>query len=102
PHCPRAPSSPLPYTTLFRSVAGAAGMELKETEPLASTPSEDEAIEIITAFIQLYRENAKYLDRAYKWVAKVGLDWVKERVVQDPDRKSTRLNSSHVKNSYAV
>ena len=22
--------------------------------------------------IQLYRENAKYLDRAYKWVAKVG------------------------------
>ncbi|SIS96291.1 nitrite reductase large subunit NirB [Paracoccus saliphilus] len=65
------------------SVAGAAGMEVKETEHLASTPSEDEAVEIITAFIQLYRENAKYLDRPYKWVAKVGLDWVIERVVDD-------------------
>jgi len=62
------------------SVAGAAGMEVKETEPLASTPCEDEAVEIITAFIQLYRENARYLDRPYKWVAKVGLDWVKEQI----------------------
>jgi len=65
------------------SVAGAAGMEVKETEHLASTPSEDEAVEIIAAFVQLYREHAKYLDRPYKWVAKVGLDWVKERVVDD-------------------
>ncbi len=65
------------------SVAGAAGMELKETEALASTPSEDEAVEIITAFIQLYREHARYLDRPYKWVAKVGLDWVKAQVVED-------------------
>src|SRR5690606_30018611 len=99
PHCPRAPSSPLPYTTLFRSVAGAAGMELKETEPLASTPSEDEAIEIITAFIQLYRENAKYLDRAYKWVAKVGLDWVKERVVQDPDERRALVERFEISQS---
>lgn len=65
------------------SVAGAAGMELKETELLATMPTEDEAVELITAFLQLYRENARYLDRAYKWVAKVGLDWVKDRVVDD-------------------
>lgn len=65
-------------------VAGAAGMDVKETERLADVATEEEAIEMITAFIQLYRENAKYLDRPYKWVAKVGLDWVKERVVDDP------------------
>ena len=64
-------------------VAGAAGMDVKETERLADVATEEEAIEMITAFIQLYRENAKYLDRPYKWVAKVGLDWVKERVVED-------------------
>ncbi|MGR3250716.1 MAG: nitrite reductase large subunit NirB [Paracoccus sp. (in: a-proteobacteria)] len=70
------------------SVAGAAGMEVKETEHLASTPSEDEAVEIITAFVQLYREEARYLDRAWKWVAKVGLDWVTARVVDDlPNRR---------------
>ncbi|WP_276716432.1 nitrite reductase large subunit NirB [Pseudooceanicola nitratireducens] len=64
-------------------VAGAAGMDVKETERLADATTEEEAIELTTAFIQLYRENAKYLDRPYKWVAKVGLDWVKERVVDD-------------------
>ena len=61
-------------------VAGAAGMDVKETERLVDLPTEGEAIEWITAFIQLYRENAKYLDRPYKWVAKVGLDWVKDRL----------------------
>lgn len=70
------------------SVAGAAGMELKETEHLASTPSEDEAVQITAAFVQLYREHAKYLDRPYKWVAKVGLDWVKAQVVDDLDNRA--------------
>lgn len=69
-------------------VAGAAGMDVKETERLADVPTEQEAIDLAVAFIQLYRENAKYLDRPYKWVAKVGLDWVKARVVDDPDERA--------------
>ncbi|MBU3029537.1 nitrite reductase large subunit NirB [Paracoccus marinaquae] len=81
------------------SVAGAAGMELKETEHLASTPSEDEAVEIITAFVQLYREHAKYLDRPYKWVAKVGLDWVKERVVDDLDNRRALVERFEISQS---
>lgn len=65
-------------------VAGAAGMDVKETERLADVATEAEALDMITAFMQLYRENAKYLDRPYKWVAKVSLDWVKEQVF-DPE-----------------
>ncbi|MGP6088593.1 nitrite reductase large subunit NirB [Antarctobacter jejuensis] len=68
------------------SVAGAAGMDVKETERLVDVKTEEEAIEWTTAFVQLYRENAKYLDRAYKWVAKVGLDWVKEVLADDAER----------------
>ena len=68
-------------------VAGAAGMDVKETERLAKATSEDETIEIICAFVQLYRENAKYLDRPYKWVAKVGMDWVREKIVDDLDSR---------------
>jgi nitrite reductase (NADH) large subunit len=68
-------------------VAGAAGMDLKETERLADVATEAEAIEMTVAFIQLYRENAKYLERPYKWVAKVGLDWVKNHVVADADNR---------------
>ncbi|KNG95119.1 nitrite reductase large subunit NirB [Pseudaestuariivita atlantica] len=69
-------------------VAGAAGMDVKETERLCDVVTEAEAIDVTIAFVQLYRENAKYLDRPYKWVAKVGLDWVKERVVNDLDERA--------------
>ena len=64
-------------------VGGAAGMDVRETERLVDVASEEEAIAVTVAFVQLYRENAKYLDRPYKWLGKVGLDWVRERVM-DP------------------
>jgi nitrite reductase [NAD(P)H] large subunit len=70
------------------SVGGAAGMELKETEALAKVATEQEAIDVTVAFVQLYRENARYLHRAYKWVARVGLDWVKARVVDDLEQRA--------------
>ncbi len=66
-------------------VGGAAGMDLKETQRLADVATEEEAMELTVAFIQLYREHAKYLDRPYKWLAKVGLDWVRERIVDNAD-----------------
>ncbi len=69
-------------------VGGAAGMDLKEIERLAKVETEEEALDLIAAFTQLYRENAKYLDRPYKWIAKVGLDWVIERVVDDLEERA--------------
>ena len=69
------------------SVAGAAGMDVRETERLCDVATEAEAIDVTVAFVQLYRENAKYLDRAYKWVAKVGLDWVQDKIA-DPDERA--------------
>lgn len=68
-------------------VGGAAGMDLKETQRLIDVPTEEEAIAVTIAFVQLYRENAKYLDRPYKWLAKVGLDWVRERVMDPVERQ---------------
>ncbi|MEM6905565.1 MAG: (2Fe-2S)-binding protein, partial [Pseudomonadota bacterium] len=64
-------------------VAGAAGMDVRETIPLGKTTTEEEALDLIVAFVQLYREHAKYLDRPYKWVAKVGIEWVRSVVVDD-------------------
>ena len=67
-------------------VGGAAGMDLKEIEPLIKVATEEEALEYTLAFVQLYRENAKYLDRPYKWIAKVGIDWVREKVGDNAER----------------
>jgi len=70
------------------SVAGAAGMDVKETELLCTVPTEEEAMEVIAAFVQLYRENARYLHRIYKWVAKVSLDWCKAQIADPATRRA--------------
>lgn len=80
------------------SVAGAAGMDVKMTESLIDVVTEAEVEEWVTAFVQLYRENAKYLDRAYKWVAKVGLDWVKEEL-SDPDTRKALVERFDISQS---
>jgi nitrite reductase [NAD(P)H] large subunit len=80
-------------------VAGAAGMDLLKTQPLAKATTEQEAIDMSVAFIQLYREHARYLDRPYKWVDKVGLDWVKERVVDDLDERAALCERFEVSQS---
>ena len=45
-------------------VAGAAGMELIKTEALAKVSSEQEAVDLTVAFVQLYREHATLLGPA--------------------------------------
>ncbi|MCF2872665.1 nitrite reductase large subunit NirB [Octadecabacter sp. G9-8] len=76
------------------SIGGAAGMDVKETELLCQVPTEEDAILVIKAITQLYRENAKYLDRIYKWMAKVGLDWIKDRVAAERDALVERFELS--------
>ena len=53
-----------------------------------SESTEQEAIDLTVAFVQLYRENAKYLDRPYKWVDKVGIEWVRSVVVDDLEERA--------------
>ncbi|MEP3345766.1 MAG: nitrite reductase large subunit NirB [Litoreibacter sp.] len=70
------------------SIGGAAGMDLKETEALCTVPTEEEAIQVVLAVTQSYREGGKYLDRLYKWLGKVGMDWVQEQVVHDLENRA--------------
>ena len=63
--------------------AGAAGLHIKGTETLCTVGTEEEAMEYIAALIQIYREEARYLDRIYKWADRVGVDDVRARIVED-------------------
>ncbi|MEL6571190.1 MAG: nitrite reductase large subunit NirB [Pseudomonadota bacterium] len=81
------------------SIGGAAGMDVKETELLVQVPTEDEAILVVKAVTQLYREHAKYLDRIYKWLAKVGMDWVKERIVDDLNERAALVERFEISQS---
>ena len=63
--------------------AGAAGMEVKKTEILCNVASEDEVLEYCAATVQLYREQGHYLERMYKWAARVGADAVRAAIAGD-------------------
>ena len=67
-------------------VGGAAGLHIKGTQLLTKVTSEDEAVWTICAVMQLYRENGWYLERIYKWLDRVGLEWIRDQV-EDPDRR---------------
>ncbi len=66
-------------------VGGNGGIHLRGTELLVRVTTEAEVLEHCAAFIQLYREEARYLDRTAPWIERVGLDYVKARVVDDAE-----------------
>lgn len=67
--------------------AGAAGLDIKGTELLCHADTEDEALEIIVALTQLYREQGRYLERIYKWAKRVGTPSILANVVTDRDKR---------------
>ncbi|WP_048648581.1 nitrite reductase large subunit NirB [Nitratireductor soli] len=67
--------------------AGAAGLDIKGTEVLGLVKTEDEALEAIVALTQMYREQARYLERIYKWAKRIGYDEVRRQVLDDVERR---------------
>jgi nitrite reductase (NADH) large subunit len=64
-------------------VGGNGGIEVRVADPLTRVASEAEVLEHVGAFLQLYREEARYLERTAPWLARVGIDYVKRRIVED-------------------
>ncbi|MDE2267095.1 MAG: nitrite reductase large subunit NirB [Alphaproteobacteria bacterium] len=64
-------------------VGGNGGIKLRGTELLCKVATSAEVLEYCGAFLQLYREEARYLDRTAPWIERVGLDYVKTRIVED-------------------
>jgi len=64
-------------------VGGNGGIKLRGTDLLGKVATEEEAMEYAGAFMQLYREEARYLERTAPWLERVGLTYVKQRVVED-------------------
>ncbi|MGB3502888.1 MAG: nitrite reductase large subunit NirB [Mesorhizobium sp.] len=69
--------------------AGAAGLDIKGTEVLGLVRTEDEALEAIVALTQMYREQARYLERIYKWAKRIGLDEIRRQIMSDPHKRKS-------------
>ncbi len=59
-------------------VGGNGGTHLREADLLFKFKAGDELVEMIGAFLQYYRETAKYLERTSAWVERLGIDHIRE------------------------
>jgi nitrite reductase (NADH) large subunit len=64
-------------------VGGNGGIKVRATDFLCKVETEAEVLEYCGAYLQLYREDARYLERTAPWIERVGLTYIKERVVDD-------------------
>ncbi|WP_445679896.1 nitrite reductase large subunit NirB [Radicibacter daui] len=68
-------------------VGGNGGIKLRGAELICKVATEAEVMEMCMAFIQLYREEAWYLERTAPWIERVGLEHVKQAIVSDDERR---------------
>ena len=66
-------------------IGGAAGASVRRGDVLATVDGHDEVVRLCGVFMQYYRENAKWLERSYDFVPRVGLDELKAILVDDRD-----------------
>ncbi len=69
-------------------VGGNGGVDVRVTDPLVRVASEADVLEYTGAFLQLYREEAHYLERTAPWIARVGIAYVKKRLVEDAEGRA--------------
>ncbi len=67
-------------------VGGNGGIKVRVGDLLATVKTEDEVVEYAEAFLQYYRETAKYLERTSHWLERVGLPHV-QKVLEDEDTR---------------
>ena len=61
---------------------GNGGVKVRATDFLCSVKTPEEVLEYCAAFLQVYREEAHYLERTAPWVERIGLTYIKQRGVE--------------------
>jgi len=69
-------------------VGGNGGIHVRATDLLCKVATEQEAMDTCAAFIQLYREEARYLERTAPWIERVGVDYIKDRIADDTEGRA--------------
>ena len=64
-------------------IAGNGGIKTEVAQFSTKVNTAEEVLEISGAFLQLYREEGWYLERTTHYVARVGLEYVRQKVLED-------------------
>lgn len=68
-------------------VAGNGGIKTEVAHFFCKVKTREEVLEYSGAFLQLYREEGWYLERTVHYVNRVGLDYVKKKVLDDAENR---------------
>ena len=74
-------------------VGGAAGAHVRKGDILCVVDSQEEVIHLIGRFLQYYRETAKYLERTYGFVERIGIARLREIIVADSEGIASYLDA---------
>ncbi len=69
-------------------VGGNGGIKTEVAQFFVKVQTPEEVLEYTGAFLQLYREEAFYLERTCHYLSRVGLDHAKARVIEDPANRA--------------
>src|SRR5262249_3699771 len=75
-------------------VGGAAGSRVRKGDILGTVSSHDEVLLYMGRFMQFYREQAKYLERTYDFVERLGIDRLRRLLVQDEEGLCAALDAA--------
>ena len=75
-------------------VGGAAGSRVRKGDVLCVVSSHDDVLRLMGRFMQYYRENARWTERTYDFVERLGIDKVRRVVVDDDEKIAERLDAS--------
>jgi nitrite reductase (NADH) large subunit len=82
-------------------VGGNGGIHVRATDLLCKVATEQEAMDYCAAFIQLYREEARYLERTAPWIERVGLAHIQARIVDDVEGREALTARFHHSQSFS-
>lgn len=82
-------------------VGGNGGVKIRATDLLCKVETMDEVLEYCAAFMQLYREEGHYLERTAPYLERVGLTYVKQRIVDDVDGRKLLAQQFRDSQQYA-
>ena len=75
-------------------IGGAAGAHIRKGDLLCVVEGEDAVTTISGRFMQYYREHAKYKERTYTFVPRIGLERIRAIVVDDSDGIAAALDKA--------
>ncbi|WP_376795980.1 nitrite reductase large subunit NirB [Thermogemmatispora sp.] len=73
-------------------VGGAAGSRVRKGDLLCTVDTHEEVLLYMGRFMQYYRENAKYQERSYDFVERVGIEHLRRVLVEDAEGIGERLD----------